>query len=148
MAFGAVALVLLIACANTVNLLLAKAASRGRELAVRAALGASRGRLIAQLLTESVVLCLLGGGAGVALAGLLLRAARPLLADSLPFTADVTLDLRVLAFAAVVALGVALLAGTFPALRATFSDVAESLNRSARGSSGAHAAVAARHCDR
>jgi putative ABC transport system permease protein len=77
--------------------------------------------------------------AGVALAGLLLRAARPLLAESLPFTADVTLDLRVLAFAAVVALGVALLAGTFPALRATYSDVAESLNRSVRGSSGAHA---------
>ena len=138
-AFGAVALVLLIACANTVNLLLAKAASRGRELAVRAALGASRGRLIAQLLTESMVVCLLGGVAGVALAGLLLRAARPLLAESLPFTADVTLDLRVLAFAAVVALGVALLAGTFPALRATYSDVAESLNRSVRGSSGAHA---------
>jgi putative ABC transport system permease protein len=138
-AFGAVALVLLIAGANTVNLLLAKAASRGRELAVRAALGASRGRLIAQLLTESMVLCLLGGVAGVALAGLLLRAARPLLAESLPFTADVTLDLRVLAFAAFVALGVALLAGTFPALRATFSNVAESLNRSVRGSSGAHA---------
>jgi len=138
-AFGAVALVLLIACANTVNLLLAKAASRGRELAVRAALGASRGCLIAQLLTESVVLCLLGGGAGVALAGLLIRAARPMLAESLPFTADVNLDLRVLAFAGVVALGVALLAGTFPALRATFSGVAESLNRSVRGSSGAHA---------
>ncbi|MGO8736606.1 MAG: ADOP family duplicated permease [Terriglobia bacterium] len=138
-AFGAVALVLLIACANTVNLLLAKAASRGRELAVRAALGASRGRLIAQLLTESMVLCLLGGGAGVALAGLLLRAARPLLAESLPFTADVKLDLRVLSFAGVVALGVALLAGTFPALRASFSNVAESLNRSVRGSSGAHA---------
>jgi predicted permease len=137
-AFGAVALVLLIACANTVNLLLAKAASRGRELAVRAALGASRGRLIAQLLTESVVLSLLGGGAGTALAGLLIRAARPMLAESLPFTADVTLDLRVLAFAGVVALGVALLAGTFPALRASISDVAESLNRSARGSSGAH----------
>jgi len=138
-AFGAVALVLLIACANTVNLLLAKAASRGRELAVRAALGASRGRLIAQLLTESMVLCLLGGVAGVALAGFLIRAARPLLAESLPFTADVKLDLSVLAFAAVVALGVALLAGTFPALRATFSGVAESLNRSVRGSSGAHA---------
>ena len=138
-AFGAVALVLLIACANTVNLLLAKAASRGRELAVRAALGATRGRLIAQLLTESMVLCLLGGVAGVALAAFLIRAARPLLAESLPFTADVKLDLSVLAFAAVVALGVALLAGTFPALRATFSDVAESPNRSVRGSSGAHA---------
>jgi putative ABC transport system permease protein len=138
-AFGAVALVLLIACANAVNLLLAKAASRGRELAVRAALGASRGRLIAQLLTESMVLCLLGGVAGIILAGLLIRVATPILADSLPFTADVKLDLRVLSFAGVVALGVALLAGTFPALRASFSNVAELLNRSVRGSSGAHA---------
>jgi putative ABC transport system permease protein len=140
-AFGAVALVLLIACANTVNLLLVKAASRGRELAVRAALGASRGRMIAQLLTESTVVCLLGGAAGTALAGLLIRAARRVLAESLPFTADVTLDWRALAFAGIVALGVALLAGTFPALRASISDVAESLNRSARGSSGAHASL-------
>jgi predicted permease len=138
-AFGAVALVLLIACANTVNLLLAKAASRRRELAVRSALGASRGRLIAQLLTESVALCLIGGAAGIAIAGLLIRAAKPLLADSLPFTADVSLDLRVLSFAGVVALGVALLAGAFPALRASCSDVAEAMNRSVRGSSGAHA---------
>jgi putative ABC transport system permease protein len=138
-AFGAVALVLLIACANAVNLLLAKAASRRRELAVRSALGASRGRLVAQLLTESMVLCLLGGVAGIAVAGLLIRAAKPLLAESLPFTADVNLDLRVLSFAGAIALGVALLAGTFPALRASFSDVAESLSGSFRGSSGAHA---------
>lgn len=139
LAFGAVALVLLIACANVVNLLLAKGALRERELAVRAAVGASRRRLIAQLLTESMVLCLLGAAAGIGAAGLLIRAARPLLADSLPFTADVTLDLRVLAFAGAVALAVGLFAGVFPALRTSFGDLAGALNGSGRGSAGGHA---------
>jgi putative ABC transport system permease protein len=138
-AFGAVTLVLLIACANVVNLLLAKGALRERELAVRAALGASRGRLIAQLLTESTVLCLVGGAAGIGAAGLLIRAARPLLAASLPFTVNVTLDVRVLAFGGAVACGVGLFAGTLPALRASFGNLAGSLNGSVRGSSGAHA---------
>ncbi|HUB32125.1 MAG TPA: ABC transporter permease [Bryobacteraceae bacterium] len=138
-AFGAVAMVLLIACANVANLLLAKAASRGRELAVRAALGAGRGRLVTQLLTESTVVCLLGGAAGIGVAGVLLRAAKPLLADSLPFTADVSVDVRVFAFAAAVAFAVALAAGSLPAWRAPFGNVSEVLNRSARGSSGSHA---------
>jgi len=140
-AFGAVALVLLIACANVTNLLLGKGVTRMRELAVRAALGAGRGRLVAQLLTETLVLCLLGGAAGIGVAGLLVRIATPLLADSLPFTADVSLDLRVLAFAGAVALSVGLLAGTLPALQTSFGSLAESLNRSARGSSGAHGGV-------
>ncbi len=138
-AFGAVTLVMFIACANVVNLLLAKGALRARELAVRAALGASRGRLIAQLLTESMVLCLVGGAAGIGAADLLIRAARPLLADSLPFTADVRLDVRVLAFAGAVAFGVALFTGTLPALRVSLGNLAGSLNRSGRGSSGGHA---------
>ncbi|MDR3699185.1 MAG: ABC transporter permease [Candidatus Sulfopaludibacter sp.] len=137
-AFGAVTLVLLIACANVANLLLAKGATRRRELAVRAALGAGRSRLVGQLFTESLVLCLLGGIAGVAVAALLLALARPVLADSIPFTAAVSLDFRVLAFAGAVALGVALLAGTLPALRMAFGNLAQGLNGSARGSSGAH----------
>jgi putative ABC transport system permease protein len=137
-AFGAVALVLLIACANVASLLLARGATRRKELAVRAALGAGRGRLISQLLAESIVLCLMGGAAGVAVARLLIRAAAPILSQALPFTADVRIDLRVLGFAAAVSLGVALLAGALPALQTPFGNLSESLNRAARGSSGAH----------
>ena len=140
-AFGAVGLVLLIACANVANLLLARGATRSKELAVRSALGAGRDRLIAQLLTESLALCFIGGVAGIGVAGLLIRMAAPLLAESLPFTANVTLDLRVLSFAAAVALGVGLLAGTFPALRISLGNLAGFLNRSARGISGGHARV-------
>ncbi|MEX2264825.1 MAG: ABC transporter permease [Bryobacteraceae bacterium] len=140
-AFGAVALVLLIACANVANLLLARGAARKKELAVRAALGAGRGRLAAQLLTESLVLCLLGGAAGVTVAHLLIRAATPFLSQSLPYTADVNLDFRALAFAAGVALGVALLVGALPSLQTSFGNLSQSLNQSTRGSSGAHDGV-------
>ncbi len=139
--FGAVLMVLFIACANVANLLLAKGVAREKEMAVRAALGASRGRLIAQLLTESLTLCVLGGMAGVAIAYLLMRAALPLLSPSLPFTADAVLDLRVLGFAAAVALGVSLLVGLLPSLRTSFGKLTPSLNQASRGSSGSHAFV-------
>ncbi|HYP07768.1 MAG TPA: ABC transporter permease [Bryobacteraceae bacterium] len=137
LAFGAVVMVLLIACANVANLLLARGAARWKEMAVRAALGASRGRLIVQLLTESLALCLLGGALGVGIAHLLLRAATALLADSLPFTADVTLDLRVFTFAAAIALAVSLLVGFLPSLQTSFGKLARSMNQQSRGTSGA-----------
>lgn len=136
-ALGAVVLVLLIACANLTNLLLAYGAARQREMAVRAALGATHGRLAAQLITESLVLGLLGGAAGVALAWLLIQAALPLL-PPMPFTAEVTLDWRVLTFASVVALAVSLLVGLLPAVRVAAGSAAAALNDASRGSSGAH----------
>ncbi|MEP6916436.1 MAG: ADOP family duplicated permease, partial [Acidobacteriota bacterium] len=135
-AFGAVLMVLLIACANIANLLLAKGVTRSKEMAVRAALGASRGRLVVQMLTESLVLCLLGGLAGVGLAYLLIQAAVPLLAQSLPPTADVGLDLRVLGFAMAVAVAVSLVVGLLPSLQTSSGRLSQVLNQAARGSSG------------
>ncbi|HUP05252.1 MAG TPA: ABC transporter permease, partial [Bryobacteraceae bacterium] len=141
LAFGAVVMVLLIACANAANLALARGAARQKEFAVRAALGAGRGRLLAQLLTESLVLCLLGGLAGVAVAYALLHAAAPLVFASLPFTADPRLDLRVLGAAALAVMAVLILCGLLPSLRMSFGGLAASLNRASRGTSRSGAAV-------
>jgi predicted permease len=137
-ALGAVVLVLLIACANLTNLLLSRGAARQKELAVRAALGASRARLVTQLMTESLVLGALGGAAGVALAAVLIRAAVPLLPLDLPFTAEVALNWRVLTFASAVALVVSAVVGVLPALRLSAGPAAAALNSAARGSSGQH----------
>ncbi|HUH63187.1 MAG TPA: ABC transporter permease [Terracidiphilus sp.] len=139
--FGAVLMVLLIACANVANLVLVKGAARRREMALRAALGARRGRLIGQLLTESLVLFVLGGAAGLAVAHLLLSAAIPLLSASLPFTADLGMDLRVFGFAAAALMLVLILAGLLPSLQTSFSKLSGLLNQAGRGSSRSSAAV-------
>ncbi len=134
LALGAVVLVLLIACANITNLLLARSASRQKEMALRAALGATRLRIAAQLLVESLVLAVLGGVAGVGLAAILLQIGVPLIA-ALPFTAEVSLNVRVLTFATVAALAVAVLVGVLPAIRMSTGSAAAALNDAARGSS-------------
>jgi putative ABC transport system permease protein len=113
---GAVTLVLLIACANVASLLLARAQARGRELAVRMALGATRRQLIAQLLTESLVLGMLGAAAGVGLALLLVRALVLLGPASIPRLATLTVDTNVLAFAAGVAIATSIAFGLTPAV--------------------------------
>ena len=120
---GAVGFVLLIACVNVSNLLVARSVGRRREVAIRTALGAGRARLIRQLLTESLVLALAGGAAGSLLAVWGAEALVALSAGSLPRTAEVRVDARVLLFALAVSLVTAAVSGLWPALRAT--DAAE-----------------------
>jgi predicted permease len=123
-----VALVLLIACANIANLLLARSTSRARELAVRQALGAARIRIIRQLLTESLVLALAGGVLGIAFAAFANRLLLHMISsgpETIPL--DVSLNLRLLAFTFGVTVGTALLFGTLPAVRATRIELSNSL---------------------
>jgi predicted permease len=132
-----VALVLLIACANIANLLLARSTARARELAVRQALGASRIRIGRQLLTESLMLALAGGAMGISFASAANRVLLRMFSegpDTLPL--DVSLNLRLLAFTFAITVCTALIFGTYPALRATRVQLAESL-KSSRGPSSA-----------
>jgi putative ABC transport system permease protein len=115
--FGTVTLVLLIACSNVANLLLARAAERQREIAIRAAMGASRGRLAAQLLTESLLLSLCGGVFGLIAGSACLRVLLALNPDAIPAGPAASLDWRVLTFTAGLSLGATILFGLMPALR-------------------------------
>ncbi|MGH8168566.1 MAG: ABC transporter permease, partial [Woeseiaceae bacterium] len=130
---GAVALVLLIACANLANLLLARGSSRGRELAIRAALGANRGRVVRQLLTESVALAVAGGAVGLALAYQGLETLVDLSAGTIPRPEQIDLDLRIAAFALAVSLLTGIVFGLLPSLQVSRAGVQQTLNEGGRG---------------
>ncbi len=131
--FGAAGFVLLVACTNLASTLLARGAGRTRELAVRASLGASRGRLVRQLLTESLLLAGLGAAAGSGLAVLIMRGLQLLNPSSLPRLAEIEVDGPVLLFTGAVALLTALLFGLFPARRMAGEGMGAALKEGSRG---------------
>jgi len=133
---GAVALVLLIACANLTTMLLARAASREREMAIRVALGAGWKRMLRQLLTESVVLSILGGTAGVLLAMGALDVLSVIGAQTVPRLREVDLDLTVLAMTFGIAVATGILFGLVPALVSAKPELTEALKEGGRGSTG------------
>src|SRR5579859_562152 len=133
--FGAVALVLLIACANIANLLLARGTSRMREIAVRSAFGAERSRLVRQLLTESLILALFGCASGLLLAYGMLRVLLAMSAGTIPFVEQVSIDPVVVAFSLAAALVVWPIFGLMPAWKSTLVNIVDALKEGARGAS-------------
>jgi putative ABC transport system permease protein len=134
---GAVGLVLLIACANVANLLLTLAAGRRKEIALRLALGAKRSGIIRQLLTESLLLSLVGGGIGLLVAVWLSRAIRVLSLGQIPRAESIEVDSSVLAFTILVSVATGLIFGMAPALQASRTDLNSTLKDGARGTIGA-----------
>ena len=137
---AAVGIVLLMACTNVANLLLARAATRSREVAIRAALGAGRGRLLAQFLTESLLLSLLGSGLGVVMLGVFTPALRKWTNDFLPRATGIGVDVEVLLFTVAVALFTGAAFGLAPAWQAARGDHEASLRQAGRNSMGAFGA--------
>jgi len=139
--FGAVGCVLIIACVNVANLLLTRALGRQREVAIRAAVGATRGRLIRQLLTESVIVSLLGGAGGLLLASMVTDVLAKHAPDAayLPGVDRIAVDGWVFLFTFVVALGTGIAAGLFPAFQGSRSDIVESLKGRSVSTSRSHA---------
>jgi predicted permease len=140
--FGAVTLVLLIACANVANLLLVRAKMREREFAVRAALGASRARMVRQVLTESLLLASAGGALGIAVAASALRLMLVAIPGTLPREENIGLQWPVLAFTLLIAVAVGILFGVVPALRSARADVQSALQHGTRGATGRSRGVA------
>jgi predicted permease len=136
---GAVSIVLLIGCADVANLMLTRAGSRQRELAVRSALGASPARVVRQLLTEGFVLASIGGAAGLLLAWWTMQAMLSLAGDALPRVESVGFDRRVVAFTVVLALVTPLLFGVVPALRAALRSTLDALKETSRGATASQA---------
>ena len=131
--FGSVALVLLIACGNIANLLLARMRERQREIALRSALGAGKRRIVRQLLAESLVLSICGGLAGCALAYLCTPAILSLIGDSVPRAADAGVDVRVLGFAVIASCASGVIFGVIPALVGSRTDLVTTLKQGGKG---------------
>jgi putative ABC transport system permease protein len=134
--FGAVAFVLLIACANVVNLMLARASGKSREIALALALGAGRRRLTMQLLVESTLLGLAGGILGAALALAAVRGLSAMVVADLPFWMEIQVDVPVLLFTLAISLATGVLSGLAPAIQSTSASLSGRLREGARGSSG------------